>query len=75
MRESSASGTEELLIRMGTPAGNGLARLQEILQCPAAVDAGFKPKPASFQRVMVPLMLLLTQKELTQSTLREVRGR
>ena len=46
--------------------GAGLCRLREICEWPMLIDAGDRADKISFQRVVVPLMRLVTKSEIQQ---------
>ncbi|RHZ48435.1 hypothetical protein Glove_551g8 [Diversispora epigaea] len=58
---------EGLVHHLGSPYG--LNRIREILNFDMSVDAGLKPDVASFQRVILPFMALLTRKAISDCTL------
>ncbi|KAJ3289717.1 hypothetical protein HK104_007279 [Borealophlyctis nickersoniae] len=71
LSESHTKGVEEVLILLGNPKGVGLTRLREIMVFPCSVRAGCGRSPASFQRVVVLLIKVLTAREVTQSVMKE----
>ncbi|CAG8476927.1 30534_t:CDS:10 [Gigaspora margarita] len=54
---------EELVTELGK---QGLERMREIVMFPMSVDAGLEGKVASFQRVILPFMALLTRSGITE---------
>ncbi|CAG8486394.1 199_t:CDS:10, partial [Diversispora eburnea] len=58
---------EGLVYHLGSP--NGMSRIREILMFEMSVDAGLKPNVASFQRVILPFLALLTRKAISDCTL------
>jgi len=58
---------EELILNLGGP--DGRQRLREIVMFPVSVDAGLQPRVASFQRVTLPFLALLTRSGITDSIL------
>ncbi|RIB01467.1 hypothetical protein C2G38_2127553, partial [Gigaspora rosea] len=55
---------EELVTELGKT--DGLERIREIVMFPMSVDAGLEGKVASFQRVILPFMALLTRSGITE---------
>ncbi|CAG8508580.1 12330_t:CDS:10 [Dentiscutata erythropus] len=55
---------EELVTELGQP--EGLERIREIVMFPMSVDAGLSGSIASFQRVILPFMALLTRTRITE---------
>ncbi|CAG8719623.1 4995_t:CDS:10, partial [Gigaspora margarita] len=55
---------EELVTELGKT--EGLKRIREIVMFPMSVDAGLVAKVASFQRVILPFMALLTRSGITE---------
>ncbi|GES78947.1 P-loop containing nucleoside triphosphate hydrolase protein [Rhizophagus clarus] len=67
-----ASGSSEfelsdLIARLSEP--DGRQRLRDIMMFPVSVDAGLIPQVASFQRVILPFLALLTRSGITDSIL------
>ncbi|RHZ73529.1 hypothetical protein Glove_230g154 [Diversispora epigaea] len=58
---------EGLVHDLGSP--EGLSRIREILMFEMSVDAGLKPNVASFQRVILPFLALLTRKTISDCIL------
>ncbi|CAG8665908.1 19931_t:CDS:10, partial [Gigaspora rosea] len=58
---------EELVTELGQ--SEGLKRIREIVMFPMSVDAGLAAKVASFQRVILPFLALLTRSGVTESIL------
>ncbi|CAG8640251.1 1615_t:CDS:10 [Funneliformis mosseae] len=58
---------EELITNLGGPEGR--QRLREIVMFPMSVDAGLQPRVASFQRVTLPFLALLTRSGIIDSIL------
>ncbi|RHZ73579.1 hypothetical protein Glove_230g77 [Diversispora epigaea] len=58
---------ESLVHHLGSP--EGLSRIRQILMFDMSVDAGLKPDVASFQRVILPFLALLTRKAISDCTL------
>ncbi|CAG8532918.1 23815_t:CDS:10 [Gigaspora margarita] len=58
---------EELVTELGQ--SEGLKRIREIVMFPMSVDAGLAAKVASFQRVILPFMALLTRSGVTECIL------
>ncbi|CAG8458390.1 7466_t:CDS:10 [Acaulospora morrowiae] len=58
---------EELVKELGS--SNGIDRIREIVAYPVSVDAGSRPKVASFQRVTLPLLALLTRSGIIECNL------
>ncbi|CAG8568795.1 6497_t:CDS:2, partial [Diversispora eburnea] len=58
---------EGLVHDLGSP--DGMSRIREILMFDMSVDAGLKPNFASYQRVILPFLALLTRKAISDCTL------
>lgn len=56
-----------LITALGSP--DGTKRIKEIIMFKISVDAGSQPDVASFQRVVLPFMALLTRKSIIDCTL------
>ncbi|RHZ77870.1 hypothetical protein Glove_169g29 [Diversispora epigaea] len=50
-------------------SSDGISRIKEILMFDVSVDAGLKPNVASFQRVILPFIALLTRKAISDCIL------
>jgi hypothetical protein len=57
----------DLIAKLSEP--DGRQRLREIMMFPVSVDAGLIPQVASFQRVILPFLALLTRSGITDSIL------
>ncbi|PKC17959.1 P-loop containing nucleoside triphosphate hydrolase protein [Rhizophagus irregularis] len=57
----------DLIAKLSEP--DGRQRLREIMMFPVSVDAGLMPQVASFQRVTLPFLALLTRSGITDSIL------
>ncbi|RHZ77953.1 hypothetical protein Glove_168g248 [Diversispora epigaea] len=64
---SNGNKVEGLVYNLGSP--NGMSRIKEIIKFEMSVDAGLKPNVASFQRVILPFLALLTRKAISDCTL------
>ncbi|CAG8471028.1 5060_t:CDS:10 [Dentiscutata erythropus] len=64
MDKQEGDKVEELVTELGQP--EGLKRIREIVMFPMSVDAGLSASIASFQRVILPFMALLTRTGITE---------
>ncbi|KAJ3056646.1 hypothetical protein HK097_005320 [Rhizophlyctis rosea] len=71
LNDCPGSGAEELILRLGDVKGTGLTRLTEVLLFPAVTATVASSYSVVFQKATVLFMKVLTERAITQSTLRE----
>ena len=57
---ASVPDVEAVVLELGEGHGAHLSQLHEIIASPLSVDAGTRAFPVSFQRVVLPLLTLIT---------------
>ncbi|TPX64463.1 hypothetical protein SpCBS45565_g05835 [Spizellomyces sp. 'palustris'] len=64
---------EEVLLILSDDTGNGRKLLQDLVSQPMTVDAGNRPSPVSFQRVVLPLLgLVISFPDIYHKALRSI---
>ena len=60
---AQATDFQEIVCLLGAESGEGTQKLNDIIRFPFSADAGNKNYPVSFQKVIIPLVTLITNKQ------------
>ena len=62
---AQATDLQEVVCQLGAESGIGIKKLYDIIRNPFSIDSGSRPYPVSFQKVIIPIITLVTNHRFT----------